>query len=241
MMKYRLSKRIYVLAALAVAGCAGAQVTQENASTPITASRPGAIFVYPFAVNPDDVKLNSGIVASTYRNWSGSDQNAQQMQIAKQTAHNVCVSVAATLSQKGFNAVCQERGLQVTGNNVVIVDGEFTDISEGNRLRRMVIGLGVGASTLDTTVQLNQHTADGSRQILEFTTHADSGQMPGAGITGPAGAAAGGATAAASIGVNVAAGGVKNFTSSTGYLADKTSSQIVDQVTKYYQAQGWGA
>src|SRR5882757_6311307 len=237
-MKSRLLNHMCVFIALAAAGCAGAQVTQETASTPMTASRPTAIIIYPFAVTSDDVKLNSGIVASTYRNWSGSDQNAQQMQVAKDTAHNVCVSVAATLSQKGYNAVCQERGLAVTATNVVVVDGEFTNISEGNRLRRMVIGLGVGASTLDTTVQLHQHNDGGYRQILEFTTHADSGKMPGAGITGPAGAAAGGATAATSLGVNLAAGGVKNFTSSTGYLADKTSTQIVDQVNKYYTNQG---
>ena len=240
-MRSRLLNRMYVLVAIAVAGCAGANVTQETASTPMTASRPTQIYVYPFAVTADDVKLNSGIVASTYRNWSGADQTADQMKIAKETAHNVCVSVAATLSQKGFNAVCQERGLPVTGNNVVIVDGEFTNISEGNRLRRMVIGLGAGASVLDTTVQLNQHNDGGSRQILEFTTHADSGKMPGVGITGPAGAAAGGATAAASLGVNVAASGVKNITSSTGYLADKTSTQIVDQMSQYYQQQGWGS
>jgi len=40
--------------------------------------------------------------------------------------------------------------------------------------------------------------------------------------------------------VNVAAGGVKNVTSSTGFLADKTTTQIVDQVSAYYTKQGWG-
>ena len=63
--------------------------------------------------------------------------------------------------------------------------------------------------------------------------------MPGAGIIGPAGADAGGATAAASLGVNIAAGGVKNYTSSTGYLVDKTTMQIVDLVVAYYNRQGW--
>lgn len=65
--------------------------------------------------------------------------------------------------------------------------------------------------------------------------------MPGAGITGPAGAAAGGAAAGASLAANVAAGGVKNVTSSTGFLADKTAKQIVDQVSAYYAQQRWGA
>ncbi len=105
----------------------------------------------------------------------------------------------------------------------------------------MVIGLGAGQSTLDTVVQAYQKTDEGSQQVMNFGTHADSGYMPGAGITGPAGAAAGGAAAATTLAVNVAATGVKNVTSSTGFLADKTAKQIVDQVSGYYAAQGWGA
>ncbi len=240
-MKTAALRQILGLLALAAAGCAGAQVTQQSQAVPITTSRPAQIVVYPFAVSVDDVTLNQGIIASTYRNVSGEDQTAQQLQVAKDTAHNVCVTVAATLSQKGYSAVCQDRGIPVAGGNVLTVDGEFTDISEGNKLRRMVIGLGVGASTLDADVIVQQHSEQGSRQLMEFSTHADSGKMPGAGITGPGGAAAGGATAAASMGVNLAMGGVKNYTSATGFLADKTSDEIVDQITEYYAQQGWSS
>ena len=170
-----------------------------------------------------------------------SDDNPtdQQAQIAHQTAQNICIQVAADLTQKGINSTCLQRGVPPTGSNVLILDGQFTDISEGNRLRRMVIGLGSGQSKVNTVVQVIQRTDQGSTEILDFETSADSGYMPGAGITGPAGAAAGGATAAASLGVNLAAGGVKNYTSSTGYLADKTTTQIVELIANYYNRQGW--
>jgi len=158
-------------------------VTQQSQAVPVTTSRPAQIVVYPFAVTVDDVTLNQGIIASTYRNVSGEDETAQQLQIAKDTVHNICVTVAATLSQKGYSAVCQNRGVPVAGANVLIVDGEFTDINEGNKMRRMMIGLGVGASTLDADVIVQQHSEEGSRQLMEFSTHADSGKMPGAGIT----------------------------------------------------------
>ncbi len=170
-----------------------------------------------------------------------ANQTDQQIQLADQTAQNVCVQVAANLTSKGITTTCMSRGTPPTGSNVLIIDGDFTDINEGNRLRRMVIGLGAGQSTLDTVVQGYQKTDQGSQQVMDFSTHADSGYMPGVGITGPAGAAAGGAAAAASLGVNVAATGVKNVTSSTGFLADQTAKQIVDQVSEYYAAQGWGA
>jgi hypothetical protein len=240
-MRVRTFRATYLAAAVVLAGCAGAQVTQNNESAPIQAASgpPTQVFVYPFAVDPSDVTLNQGFFQKTYRNMSGENDSAQQLQLARQTAQNICVQVAANLTQKGITSTCLQRGVPSTGTNVLVLDGEFTNINEGNKLRRMVIGLGAGASTLDSTVEVYQKTPDGSRELLDFSTHADSGYMPGAGITGPAGAAAGGATAAASLGVNLAAGGVKNYTSSTGYLVDKTATQIVDLVSAYYNRQGW--
>lgn len=239
-MKFEAFRPIVLSLAIVAAGCAGAQVTgQSPQAAPITNVRPNAVVIYPFAVSADEVTLNEGFFQKAYRQMSGTDQTADQLQIAHQTAQNVCVQVAANLTKKGINASCLSRGTPPTGNNVMIIDGQFTDINEGNRLRRMVIGLGAGQSTLDTSVQTYQKTDQGSQQLAEFSTHADSGYMPGAGITGPAGAAAGGATAAASLGVNLAAGGVKNFTSSTGFLADKTATQITDQISSYYAQQGW--
>ncbi len=226
--------------AIIAAGCAGAKVTEQSSQTSIANARPSAVAVYPFAVSPSEVTMNQGFFQKAYVAVSGTNQTDQQIQLADQTAQNVCVRVAANLTSKGITATCLNRGIAPTGSNVLIIDGNFTDINEGNRLRRMVIGLGAGQSTLDTTVQAYQKTDLGSQQVMDFTTHADSGYMPGAGVTGPAGAAAGGATAAASLAVNVAAGGVKNVTSSTGYLADKTTTQIVDQVSAYYAKQGWG-
>ncbi len=240
-MKSQILGRMYLLLSLAAFGCAGAQVTQSSSAAPISTSPPTAVVIYPFAANASDVSLNSSILQVAYRNMSDSNETADQLQIAHQTAQNICVQVAANLTQKGINTTCLQRGVPPTGSNVLILDGEFTDISEGNRLRRMVIGLGAGASKVDTVVQVIQKTDQGSTEILDFATNADSGYMPGAGITGPAGAAAGGAAAAASLGVNLAAGGVKNVTSSTGYLVDKTTDQIVQQVVNYYNRQGWNS
>lgn len=226
--------------AIIAAGCAGAQVTGQSNQAPVTNAQPVAVVIYPFAVSPSEVTLNQGIVQRAYGNLSGANETEQQDQLADQTAQNVCVQVAANLTKKGITTTCLNRGTLPTGSNVLIIDGNFTDINEGNQLRRMVIGLGAGQSTLDTEVQAYQKTDQGSRQLMDFSTHADSGYMPGAGITGPAGAAAGGATAAATLGVNLAAGGVKSVTSSTGFLAEKTTTQIVDQVSAYYAQQGWG-
>ena len=234
-------RTVLVTFAIIAAGCAGAKVSGQSDQASIANVRPSAVVIYPFAVSASEVTMNQGFFQKVYVSMSGADQTQQQLQLGDQTAQNICVQVAANLTSKGITTTCLNRGTPPTGSNILIIDGNFTDINEGNRLRRMVIGLGAGQSTLDTVVQAYQKTDLGSQQVIDFSTHADSGYMPGAGVTGPAGAAAGGATAAASLAVNVAAGGVKNVTSSTGYLADKTSAQIVDQVTGYYSKQGWGA
>lgn len=240
-MKQTLVKYLFVACAVAAAGCAGASVSQESASAPMTAARPTQIVVYPFAVDPNEVTLNQSIFQRVYRSMSGEDQGAQQQhQLASDTAQSVCQSVVTALQQKGYSAVCQARGTAVSGDNVLVVDGEFTDISEGNRLRRLVIGFGAGASALDTSVHMYQRANQSSRQVLDFTTHADSGQMPGAAILGPAGAAAGG-SAAAVVGTNVAAGGVKTYRSATGFLADKTAEQIVTRIINYIAQYGWSS
>jgi Domain of unknown function (DUF4410) len=257
-MRSQISKSICAVLALAVSACAGSSgpsmPTLPTAGTltagatssapqvaggPIVSGTPTQIVVFPFATSTADVSLNQGIGARLYRNWSGEDQDASQAQLAQSTAQNICVQVASSLASNGWNAACQPRGTPLTGNNVLIIDGAFTDISEGNRLQRTVIGLGAGASSVDTQVGLYQYSNGNSTQLLTFTTHSTSGRMPGVGITGPAGAAAGGAAAAATIGVNVAATGVKNITSSTAYLTQQSAKQIVDQTNSYLSQQGW--
>jgi hypothetical protein len=232
-------KRIYLwLFAIALAGCAGATANTQMQSVPTVAVRPDRIVVYPFAVDPSEITLNQSFLQRAYRNMSGENQNAQQSEIARETAENVCLGIINALQQKGWNASCLERGTPAVGGNLLVVDGAFTDISEGNRLRRLVIGFGAGASTLDSNVTMYQRTDVAYRKLLEFSTHADSGKMPGAVVMGPAGAAAG-AGAGAVVGANAAMGAAKSYRSSTGVLADKTVNEVVDQLNGYFAQHGW--
>ncbi len=232
-------KQMCLLLSAALVGCAGASATQQSAMSPAVGARPTQIVVYPFSVDPSDVTLNQSIIQRAYRSVSGEDESAQQLKIAHDTAENVCLEVVTALKAKGYDAVCQNRGITIAGDNVLIVDGAFTDISEGNRLRRIVIGLGAGASTLDTSVEMWQRSGAVSSRLLAFTTHADSGKMPGVAVMGPAGGSSAGA--ASVVAVNGAAGGVKSYTSSSGFLANKTATQIVDSLTQYFAQHGWAS
>lgn len=239
-MRASLFHRTYVLCAAALAGCAGAAVSQQAQQLPANQNRPSQIIVYPFAATAADVTLNQSIVQRAYRAASGENQNASALQIAHDTAELVCQQVVSDLNANGYSAVCLNRGTPVAGDNVLIVDGAFSDISEGNRLRRLVIGFGAGSSTLDTNVSMYQRVAGNSQQLLTFTTHADSGKMPGAAVMAPVGVAAGGGAAAVA-GVNAAVGGAKTYSSAISSLAKKTSDQIVKTVSDYMVQAGWRA
>jgi Domain of unknown function (DUF4410) len=245
-----IPKTICAFFALAVSACSesspsmplptvGATSTGPRMqSAPIASGAPSEIIIFPFATSAADVTLNQGLGARLHAYYEGENQTTEHAQFAHATAQNLCLQVASSLGSRGWNAACRPRGTPVTGINTLIIDGVFTDISQGNRLQRMVIGLGVGASVADTQVALYQYSNGNSVQLLTFTTHADAGEMPGGGITGPADAPARGAVAA-SVDINVASSGVENFTSVTAYLTGQSAKQIVRQANNYLSQQGW--
>jgi hypothetical protein len=198
-MRSNVPKTICALFALAVSACSGSSPSMPTlptagtltagatssaaqvAGAPITGGRPSQIIVFPFATSTADVTLNQGLGAPLYSNYTGEDQTAQQAQLAHSKAQNICVEVASSLANNGWNAACQPRGTPVTGSNTLIIDGAFTDISQGKRLQRMVIGLGVGASVVDTQVGLYRAESPAS-----FKVHFDgsgAGEVPAGGIT----------------------------------------------------------
>jgi len=175
-MKSIIPKSMCAFLALAISACSGSSPSMPTLPTagtltagatssapqvqgaPVASGTPSQIMVFPFATSTADVQLNQGLGARLYANYTGEDQTAEQAQLAHTTAQNICAQVASSLASYGWNAACQPRGTPVTGSNTLIIDGAFTDISQGNRLQRMVIGLGVGQSVVDTQVALYQYS-----------------------------------------------------------------------------------
>ena len=202
-------KTVALCVTVVLMSCTGASVSNQSQCVPANANRPSQIVVYPFATEVADVTLNQSSLHRTYQNRSGQHEGAKQQQLAHGAAHKVCLEVVIALTQRGYQAICQPQGLPVNTPNPLYVDGLFTDISEGNRLRRLVVGFGAVSSTLDTAVYIYQKTQGGRQQVLSYNTHADSGKMPGVIATGAA-AAAGRSAAVATMGANVAMGGVES-------------------------------
>ncbi|MFZ2169092.1 MAG: DUF4410 domain-containing protein [Methylococcaceae bacterium] len=222
---------------LLITGCAktNVQETYEVANTGMPTPNP--VLIYNFAVNPEDVQQNSSIFAKIERNIENNNQTAEEIQLGREVADAMATELTQKIAALGLNPVRADQSLRVTPG-AILITGYFVDIDEGNRLRRNVIGLGMGQSRLDSKVRVLAPSPSGYKELIAFDAHADSGDMPGAAVLGPAGAAAGAGTAAV-IATNVAVGGVKSYKSASDEQAKKMADKIAAQLATYFAQQGW--
>lgn len=227
-----------VLTFFLLAGCAKTSVRTSSEMASSNLSRPQQVLVYNFAVSPEDIQQNSSIFAKMKRNMGGSSsQTAEQIQLGREVADALAAELTRKIAAMGLTPLRASDDRPVPPGSI-LVTGHFVKIDEGNRLRRNVIGLGLGQSSLDTEVRLLAPAPSGYTELMTFQAHADSGKMPGAAVLGPAAAGAG-AEAGAVVGSSVAIGGAKSYRSSSAEQAKKIADKISEQLARYFAAQGW--
>ena len=216
----------------------GAQTTQTAAAAP-AAMRPDTIYVYAFASDASDVKLDDhGMISKLGSAFSGESKAQKEAQDALAAREEVANEIVAKLQSMGLRAVRADVP-PPQDQNVLVVEGSFNTIDAGNRRRRVLIGLGAGESKVGATVQLVFKPAHGAPQLLEqFDANADSGHMPGVAEMAGVGAAAGHVVSAIAV-----SGGVHGV--SEKKHADVASDEkrlgdsIAKQIVKLGHDQGW--
>jgi hypothetical protein len=222
---------------LLIAGCAKTNVQDTYELANAGMPTPNPVLIYNFAVSPQDVQQNSSIFAKIERNIENNSQTAEEIQVGREVANAMATELWQKIGNLGLNPIRADQSLQVTPGSILIT-GYFVDIDEGNRLQRNVIGLGMGQSRLDSKVRVLAPSPSGYKELIAFDAHADSGDMPGAAVMGPAGAAAG-AGAAAVVATNAVAGGIKSYKSASVEQAKKMADKIAAQLATYFAQQGW--
>ncbi|HKC95934.1 MAG TPA: DUF4410 domain-containing protein, partial [Nitrospira sp.] len=213
-----------LLSTIMVAGCASTVVKSQYESAQPRLQRPSQIYVYNFAVTRQEVKENQGPLQSTVNEFKGQTTYENEGEIAEEVQTVAADELVERIQNLGLPAQRVSATTPLPKGSLGIT-GQFLDVDEGNRARRLVIGFGSGQSKVDIRVQLYGYGLDPSRsepetaptKLLEFETHADSGSMPGALVTAGAGAAAG-AGAGMVVGANAAIGGAKSYRSSMGVM-----------------------
>lgn len=194
--------------------------------------RPARIIIHDFAASEIEVVEYQGIFR---QQPSKPNPTERRRAIARNVSESLSLEFARALQELGFSV---ERGMRAVSDadNIVIIEGEFIRIDEGSPLRRFVVGFGSGAAKVQTRVRVYQ----GPRQnkLLEFTTDADSGKMPGAAVTVSAGAAVPTIVSAGLLTGNALATGFQNR-ADVNQLARSSADQAVRYLSEFFARQGW--
>jgi len=227
-----------LLTGLALAGLAGcARTSVENVNVQAVGfPRPQLIVVHDFAVSPDAVTPDSAIGSRIVETVKGTPEAEEQMRIGQEVAKVVTDNLVKEISKLGIPAASAANAAPVAGPSLAI-EGQFLSVNEGNRLRRMVVGFGAGASEVRTLVQVYETTNDGHRLVEDFYTTVKSSRKPGMGPMVGVGAAAGRAatSAAVSAGVGVATAHSQTVEGD----AKNTADEITKTLKKFFVKQGW--
>jgi hypothetical protein len=221
---------------LLIAGCAGTNVQKTHEVAHTGLPTPNLVLIYNFAVNPQDIQQNSSIFAKIQRNME-SNQATEAAQLGTEVSDALATELTQKIAALGLHTVRADKSVRVTPGSILIT-GDFVSIDEGNRLRRNAIGLGMGKSSLDSKIRVLAPSPSGYQELISFDAHEDSGNMPGAAVMGPAGAAADAGTAAV-IATNAVAGGIKSYKSASAQQAKKMADKIAAQLADYFAKQGW--
>jgi hypothetical protein len=172
------------LAGFLLSGCNTAKVTSERDLSPAPTAKPELIYVADFELGAQNIQHQEGVLsgrpgplgrAGNRLYGTESDPAARARQLVDLMAN----SLTKDLSSAGFNArrLAPGAALPVEG---WLLQGVFTEVQEGNRLQRAMIGLGQGQTDLQVVVSMENLSKGTPKPLYEISTDASSGNKPGA-------------------------------------------------------------
>lgn len=226
------SRVIVATAALAaLMGCASARVgSSELQADPNTLARPSVLLVYDFAVTADDLTVDA--LGTEFASGEASKNLDRDHQVAR----DLSAQIVAQLQERGIHAEWASDTRQPPASAIAF-RGQFLNIDEGSRLKRMVIGFGAGNAELRVRVQVYQAGTFGLRRIVEAEANTTGSKMPGMAVPVGVGAAVGraGTSAVVSGGMNIATEVRGRMSADIARLA----GVIADRTEAFYRRQGW--
>jgi hypothetical protein len=239
MMHCRTIVHVAGLAGLALAlmaGCARTSVQDVQMTAP-GLPRPQLILVHDFATSPSAVALDQAVGARLLRMANEQPLASDEEKVAQEIARIVTESLVKQINQLGIPAQPGTIGTPPVAGPVLAIEGQFLSVDEGNRLRRMVIGFGAGASEVRTLVQIYETTAEGRRLVEDFYSTVKSSRKPGMGPMAGVGAASGRAAESAAVATGVGALTARSQTVEGD--AKHTADEIAKMLRKFFVEQHW--
>jgi hypothetical protein len=226
---------VVTVALAGMAACARTSVENVNVRA-VGLPRPELIVVHDFGVTPGDVSLDTAVGARLVRMAEDTPASEQELKVSREVARIVTENLVKEIGKLGIPAVSAAAATPVAAPSLA-VEGQFLSVVEGNRLRRMVVGFGAGASEVRTLVQIYETTNEGRRLVEDFYTTVKSSRKPGMGPMVGVGAAAGRAVTSAGVGAGV--GLATEHSQTVEGDAKHTADEIVKALKTFFADQGW--
>jgi len=233
-----------------LAGCAKVSVTPrgvEQANPALVAdaleaapTAPTQVAVRDFVFYSASVKENGSPLHRGTDLLRRSSADERRIKIGQDAAATISTQTAKRLGKMGLPATRIPGDSDApTYNNTLLVTGQLVDVDEGNRFTRIALGLGVGESRLDTEVHVYRVMEGQKAEVLAFTTHADSGRMPGLLPSMGVGEMVLGPITMLTAIEDAASSGQKIYASQIEYLSGKTADQVANYLSQYSADNGW--
>lgn len=194
--------------------------------------RPPVVLVYDFAVDPDDVVVDTFGPAFL----GGSDTDDERKRRGYEVADAFAQRLVVEFRARGIPTDRATPAMRPP-LHAVLVKGQFVSMNEGDQAGRVVIGFGRGSTGLRIQAQVYQVTERGLRRIDEGEAEAYGSKKPGVAVPVAGGAAAGTAATSAVI----SAGMVVMSESKGGLDADiaRLAETCAERAAEFYRRQGW--
>ena len=183
----RLVPALIVAAACCLASCKSAEVTSERDFATEGLSKPSAIYVSDFELSAQDVHHEEGVlsgrpgpVGRVGERLSGASTDPSAR--ARELVDLMSTSLIKDLSSAGLRAIRLHPGEALPAEGW-LVRGIFTEVQEGNRVRRSLIGFGEGQTDVQVIARVDDLSHGPPERFYELDTDATSRKGPGAGAT----------------------------------------------------------
>ncbi len=193
--------------------------------------KPRRITVLPFTVPADAITVDNSLAERMHEHHEERHGNGDASS-PEALAEEVNALFSKTLVEALQSTQIPTREEAAAGSaeeDSMVVSGEFTAVNQGNRAKRIVIGLGRGASDVQAHVTVSAETRGGKVVMSEFTLNSSSGKKPGAAETAGVGGVA----------VSAAVGDVGDKKATVEADVKRMAQAVAKEVTQVMVAQHW--
>ncbi len=172
------------------------EVKGEQVEGQLPRLAPPIIYVTDFALGAEDFQKDEGVrgmLPGRLRERAGSRLGSgisgplatgDPAAKAREIVTAMSTALVESFTENGMPAQAINPSIQPLPGNGWLVSGVFTEVDEGNRLKRAAIGFGRGATQMDVQVMVSDLASGNPKEpFVLFGTVKDPGKVPGAVVT----------------------------------------------------------